>query len=410
MNEDIVKKAQAMAEDFTNEGKSSLGVGTFLSAFNFDPVLFSDLKVEHEDVVWIWEGFLAKGQLTLLSAFWKAGKSTLIGQLLKAMQEGKELAGKPTRPCKTLILSEESKSIWARRFEELGINSTGWVLSRPVRYRLNYNQWVDLLGKSSEYCKNNEIELLIVDTISGFWNVQRENDAGEVQSALLALNPLLESNISVLLIHHFRKSGGEEFTASRGSGALGSSPDILIEFKRTNANDPNSNQRTLQTASRLEESPREVVIELVDGEYITLGTKAEVSKKAKLSYLLSLLPTAPDGLTTAQIVEEWKSDEAEITAPGQRSIRNYLSELQKSGEVVIVGETTVGRTNAPLYGKVNNAGKERPLPIRDFPRSNACYTCGSTKKWRRFDGVLVCAECHPPASGEQIIEQVEEET
>ena len=75
MNEELIKRAQAMANEFTNEGKSSLGVGTFLSAFNFDPVLFSDLKVEHEDIVWIWEGFLAKGQLTLLSAFWKAGKS-----------------------------------------------------------------------------------------------------------------------------------------------------------------------------------------------------------------------------------------------------------------------------------------------------------------------------------------------
>ena len=410
MNEELIRKAQAMADDFTNEGKSVVRGGTFLSAFNFAPVLLSDLTNEQGDIDWIWEGFLARGHKTLFSALWKSGKSTLIAQLLKAIQDGKELAGKSTKPCKVLILSEESQPIWARRREELGIDLTVWVESRPVKYRLGYKEWVGLIGKCSEFCKEKDIELLIIDTISEFWSVQHENDASEVQAALLALNPLVDNNVSVLLVHHFRKSGGDEGTASRGSGALGSNPDILIEFSRLDATDPNSSQRTLKTYSRFEESPREVVIDLVDGEYITLGTKAEVSKKARLSYLLSLLPAAPDGLTTAQIVEEWKSDEAEITAPGQRSIRNYLSELQKSGEVVIVGETTVGRTNAPLYGKVNNAGKERPLPIRDFPRSNACYTCGSTKKWRRFDGVLVCAECHPPASAEQIIEQVEEET
>lgn len=39
-----------------------------------------------------------------------------------------------------------------------------------------------------------------------------------------------------------------------------------------------------------------------------------------------------------------------------------------------------------------------------------CYTCRGQEWWRRPDGELICARCHPPTSGEQIIEQVEEET
>lgn len=416
MNEDIVKKAQAMAEDFTYEGKSSLGVGSFVSSVNFAPVLLSDLTSENEDIVWLWEGFLAKGHLTLLSAYWKAGKSTLIAQLLKAMQGGKELAGKSTTPCKVLILSEESQSLWVRRRDELDIQSVVWVMSRPIKQRLVYNEWVGLLKKTSEFCKENSVDLVIVDTISGFWSVQDENDASKVHASLLPLNYLLEQQISVLLVHHFRKSGGEEGTAARGSGVLSSTADIIIEFKRREKDNPSSHNRVIQTLSRFEESPREVIIDLVDGEYITLGTLAEVSKQAKLSYLLSLLPTAPNGLTSKEIVEEWDSEEAGIKKPGKRTIQNYLSDLQGSGKVSIVEQFIDGKAKIPRYGKtldskpsleINNESNERPLPIRDFPRSNACYTCGSTKKWRRFDGGLVCAVCHPPASEEDVKEWIE---
>lgn len=407
MNDSYINKLVEQARDeWDNGGKHTRG-NTFLSAVNFAPVLLSDLTSEHGDVDWIWEGFLAKGHSTLFSALWKSGKSTLIAQLLKAMQEGKELAGKPTRPCKVLVLSEESQSLWARRREELGIDLTAWVISRPVRHRLGYNEWVGLIKRSAEFCKENSVDLVVVDTVSGFWSVQHENDAGEVQSALLALNSLLEGNISVLLVHHFRKSGGDEGTASRGSGVLGSNPDILIEFSRLNATDPNNRQRTLRTYSRFEESPREVVIDLVDGEYITRGTKAEVSKKAKLSYLLSLLLTTPNGMTTKQIVDEWNSEEAEVNKPSQRTVRNYLSELQKSGKVVTTGEIKAGKTSAPLYGRpLNNAGKERPTSTENSPASKACYACRSKTWWKRSDGELVCATCHPPAS-ENVKERIE---
>ena len=395
------------------------------SFLSFVPKLITDLTLENAKIEWIWEGFLAKGHLTLFSALWKAGKSTLVSQLLKAIHEGKLFAGQKTNPARVLILSEESESMWARRKDELGLEMDGcWVLCRPIKRRLNYDEWIILLKKSAEFCKENNISLFVVDTLSGFWNVTDENNASFVSSALLPINELLEKNISVLLVHHFRKSGGTEGVATRGSGALGSYADILIEFSRLEGENPNDPQRQLRNFSRFEETPTEVVIEMVDGEYITRGTKAEVSKEARVKKVLLILNDSEQGLTTKEITENWDPEEYG-SRPTKRTVRNYIDSLLLDGRVKQIGEKMVGKTNAPIYSLVdkiegnpdlNNAGKQEQQIITleadnvgketDTSRSDlqtppldiqtkSCSICGGNDFWKRFDGVDVCSACHP---------------
>ena len=45
---------------------------------------------------WLWRGFLAAGQLTLLTSLWKSGKTTL-AVLLSRMKEGVPLSPFPAR-------------------------------------------------------------------------------------------------------------------------------------------------------------------------------------------------------------------------------------------------------------------------------------------------------------------------
>ena len=46
---------------------------------------FSDLEtVSRAGVTWLWHGYLAAGQVTLLTSQWKAGKTTLLSVLLPA--------------------------------------------------------------------------------------------------------------------------------------------------------------------------------------------------------------------------------------------------------------------------------------------------------------------------------------
>lgn len=371
---------------------------TKASFLSFNPKLIKDLTLENSKTEWIWQGFLSKGHLTLFSAFWKAGKSTLVSHLLKAIQEGKEFAGQTTNPSKALILSEESETMWARRRDDLNLDLNSWIVSRPIKKRLNYEEWIKLLKVSSDFCIENEVDLLVIDTLSGFWPVTDENNASFVSSALLPINDLLDKKIAVLLIHHFRKSGGSEGVATRGSGALGSYADILIEFSRLNGENPNDTQRQLRTFSRFDETPTEVVIEMVDGEYITRGTKTEVSREARIKKVLVILNDCEElGLTIKEIADNWDPEEFG-SRPTKRTVRNYIDSLLLDGRVKQVGEKIVGKTKAFIYsvadkneGKLNlsNAGKQEQQNINFEANNGGKETPNSEWIEETFGGKLV---------------------
>jgi len=331
------------------------------NSISYTPLLLSQLSSEENPVEWVWEGFLARKHLTLLSALWKAGKTTLIANLLKVIQEEGSLAGQKTHKAKVLILSEESGTIWARRRDEHNLTLPVWILSRPIRQKLGYKEWVTLLEQTSHFCKENEIDLFIIDTLSAFWSVDNENDAARVSGALLPLNHLLDKNIAVLLVHHFRKSGGDEGTASRGSGALGAGVDIMAEFSRLDSTDPHCTQRVIKTYSRFEESPKEVVIDYVDDEYITIGTKADVKRAEKLDAVSKALVDYPDGVTISDLHEKWNAEELG-KAPSKRTLQRYLSDLVNQGTVVIIGTVKIKGGNTSLYklSEIVNPGQFTP--------------------------------------------------
>lgn len=313
--------------------------------FSFDPRLITELSSESLIADWLWEGYIAKGHVTLLSALWKAGKSTLISHLLKAFQEGSSFLGKSTCKTRVLVISEESESIWYRRRDDLDINTSVWLACRPVKQKLNYKEWVSLLTKCKDFSLEHQVDLIIIDTLSGFWNVQDENDAASVGSALLPLNSIVESKIGVLLIHHFRKSGGADGTAARGSGALSSYADIIIDFTRLES-DGQSTRRELKALSRFEETPGEVVIELNEGTYASIGTKSEISKKFRLDEVLTILKEGKAEMSAKDIYDNWS---AEGTRPVRRTIENYLKELLAGGRVALTSERVIGRSKTGFY-------------------------------------------------------------
>ena len=65
---------------------------------------------------WLWQGFLAKGNMTLLTSLWKAGKTTLLSMLLSRRHQGSTLAGLPVKPGKAIVISEEPLQLWADRY------------------------------------------------------------------------------------------------------------------------------------------------------------------------------------------------------------------------------------------------------------------------------------------------------
>lgn len=360
LEDSIVVEKLKNAFNFIESGKTkenSIYNASFLSSV---PKLITELTPDQAKVDWIWEGYLARGHLTFFSALWKVGKSTLIAYFLKALQEGKEFAGQPITPTKVLILSEESETIWARRREDLGLTGDIYVHCRPTKLKLDHKQWLTLLESEEKFCTEKGINLFIIDTISTFWPTRDEGNNPEIDAALIPLNVFYEKDICVMTVHHFRKSGGDQGTATRGGGGIGSRADILIECTRLDATNPDDSQRVLRTYSRFEESPPELVIELVGDEYLARGTRSEVSKEAKLQVVLGILQDQGD-LTVSEILSNWDSENKK---PVPRTIRNYMESLLQDGRVIQSGKKLVGKTEAPSYS-LNNGGKESNTYIRD---------------------------------------------
>src|SRR3972149_8099883 len=156
------------------------------SKFINRPILLRDIKSDDVKRVWIWETLIAKGHVTLLSASPKDGKSTLIRCFLKALLKEEEFAGEPVTKCNVLVISEESKSEWheeGESFDLLDESLNLWIWARPFFGNLSKQEWVDFITKTLTFCKEKQIDLIIMDSITAFWPVLNENDNSEATQA-----------------------------------------------------------------------------------------------------------------------------------------------------------------------------------------------------------------------------------
>lgn len=353
------------------------------------PILLSELSEEYENINWVWEGFLATGHITLISALWKSGKTTLLTALFRAIEKQQLLASQQTHTSKILIVSEESKAMWYRRREDNELKLPIWLISRPLNRKMSNREWEMFLGEIVKDCKEHEIKTVIIDTLSAFWPVQNENDASIVESALLPLNQLLKQNIAVLLVHHFRKSGGEEGTAARGSGALGSHVDIMVDFKRMGEDDPSGTKRVLTGYSRFEETPREVVIDLVEGEYKTLGSRRELAMNNKIGTVLGILKEFPEGLTADGVYDNWHDDLNVKRPKSKRTVQRYLKDLLNRANIKLSGEKSVGKTTAPIYRLTHDSTSSYSSVLsRDTEAKTSDKTDGTLPGMSRVTGGL----------------------
>src|SRR5687767_10572418 len=70
---------------------------------------------------WLWDGYIARGNLTLLTSQWKAGKTTLLTGLLQRISADGTFLGRACAPARVLVVSEESRQHWAVRLRTMPI-------------------------------------------------------------------------------------------------------------------------------------------------------------------------------------------------------------------------------------------------------------------------------------------------
>lgn len=283
------------------------------------------LGTPDEKVDWIWDGCLMQGGMTILAALPKAGKSTLLFDLLAAIRDGRPFLNMNTRAgTRTLLFSEEPASLMHERWKRLGDIPNLRIV--PLQIGLTWQKIVP-------YCKikaqTDDRQLVIIDTLSRFWDVQDENDGRQVDAALTPLLTVCRNTgFALLLIHHTRKSGGSQGTGVRGSGALAGNADIILELSRLHPQDRGSRRR-LSGWSRFADVPDDLVIERGGKGYILAG--GGEAERVTIRFV------AEEGPVTAEQV-------AGAIDQTVRSAQRFLSDLVSRG---IVTRTGAGNQFSP---------------------------------------------------------------
>ncbi|HEV3204322.1 MAG TPA: DnaB-like helicase N-terminal domain-containing protein [Gemmataceae bacterium] len=287
------------------------------------PIPASALMARDLESNWLWHGYLAYGSVTMLSALWKAGKTTLLGHLVREMREGGHLCGLEVKRAKVLIVSEEPDGLWMDRRDRLCLGDHALFVLRPFITKPTLKEWERFVNYLEREAKEKEIGLIVLDTLAGCWPVVNENDAGEVQTAIMPIRQLTNIGASVLLVHHLRKGDGEEGTASRGSGALAGFVDTILELRRFNPKNRSDRRRVLSAFGRYSATIGELVIELSDDglNYAPQGDRKEASHIDREKIIGDLLPTELPGFTVEEILANWPIE----PKPGERTLREDLS-------------------------------------------------------------------------------------
>jgi hypothetical protein len=251
---------------------------------------------------WLLEGYLARGRITMLSALFKAGKTTWLAYLLLAMETEGRFIGQWVRPCKVLVITEEHPDEWAERRDLLGLKDHIDVLVRPAMYKMSAGEWLVFLNKLKATQQRNQYDLIVIDPISNLWPVKDENNAAEVQAALMPLHQVL-GDAAMLLLHHLRKAEGQEGTQSRGSGAIAAFIDLLVELRRFSPKDLSDRRRVLTATGRFRETPVELVVTLGEDGYATHGSRSDVRQNDLAAVIRPALPEAAPGATAEELLE-----------------------------------------------------------------------------------------------------------
>ncbi len=253
---------------------------------------------------WIWEGVIAEDAITVLSAPEKTGKTTLLSLLLDRRREGGRLLGRAVRPGRTILCSEENRTLWAIRQPPLNFGSQLEYHCpigpnpTPRRWRRFINH---LLTLGDTY-----FDLLVIDSVMSFLP-HVENNRHEFHKALNELRVICNGPAGVLLIHQMSSTRNR----TRARGPLTAFADILIDM-RVPGSDRFTRRRCITGVGRYPGTLQRVVAELnADGtDYLLLPDDAmETAGAPCVETLRQILSASPEPPTRQEILDRWPDHE-----------------------------------------------------------------------------------------------------
>jgi hypothetical protein len=137
---------------------------------------------------WLWQGMIARGNLTLFTGQWKGGKTTLLSMLLARRNGGGALAGLDVRPGKTALISEERPALWRERGRKYNFGGLACFFAQPFVALPQPEEWQALVDRVLRLHTEEGVDLVIIDPLGPF--LRAENNPRSVLETLLPLGAL----------------------------------------------------------------------------------------------------------------------------------------------------------------------------------------------------------------------------
>lgn len=288
---------------------------------------------------WLWDGYLARGNITLLTSMWKAGKTTLLAGVLRALETGGAFLDRPCAAGQVIVVSEESAAIWAARRGAIPVGANARLVSRPFAGRPTVEQWDELIVNAELERERGALDVLVVDTLAAFLPGRSESDPGTLLDMLTPLRRLAAAGAAVLVLHHPRKAAAEAGSAARGSGALLGFVDVILELSRIGPLATDSCRRKLSGLSRHAETPRELVYEWAPGtaEFRAVANPLDARYLENWETVHALLKARKTAATHKELLADWP---VEKVPPSASLLYEWLGRAVTAGLVQRIGYGT----------------------------------------------------------------------
>jgi archaellum biogenesis ATPase FlaH len=174
---------------------------------DFKPLSIEKIMQEKlESTPYLLDGYVVKKAVNVLTGESGGGKSVFALKLVDTISRGTLFLEKyKTEKTKTLYIDfEMNKYDMGQRVRSIVRTKNDNLVYLPKKGFDILN--VTDLNKLKHYIDENEIELVVFDTLSKV-HCKNENDNGDMTSVMNEFLKLAESGITVLLIHHNRKEG-----------------------------------------------------------------------------------------------------------------------------------------------------------------------------------------------------------
>ena len=291
-------------------------------------------EIEREtppEVDWVARPWVAAGALTELDGKIKlSGKTTFALHMARAVVGGIPFMGQPTRKTAVVFLTEQNPTSYRQAMKRAGL------LGREDFVVLYFKdiggfQWSSVAHAAVQECKRRNAKLLVVDTLTQFAGIEgdSENNTGDALAATRPLQQAAAEGIGILDSRHERKSGGAVGDSGRGSSAYGGAADIILSLRRPEGHHKR-NVRLLQALSRFDETPTDLLIELTDEGYRSLGEPGDVAIEQEQTNIMAALPNEK---TKALDIEALCA----ATDMSRAQLQRRLDELANGGKIHKIG-------------------------------------------------------------------------